>query len=50
MRGNQGRSAGATTQEGGGMPVGNEGDVLYIYVPVVGGNAPKSAWGADFEI
>ena len=33
LRGNQGRSAGATTREGGGMPVGNAGDVPR---PVVG--------------
>ena len=28
LGGNQGRSAGATTREGGGVPVGNAGDVL----------------------
>ena len=28
LRGNQGRSAGATTREGGGVPVGNAGAVL----------------------
>ena len=30
MKGNEGRSAGATTREEGGMPAGDAGDVLLV--------------------
>ena len=47
MAGNQGRSAGATTREGGGMPEGEVGDVLSGYAPVVEGNAPEKRLRGD---
>ena len=40
LRGNQGRSAGGTTEEEHAVPAGEAGDVL---APVVGEKAPKRA-------